>query len=98
MAMVGLGATFPGYADLPLVTFWYPAPLLAITLLIPFSLDFMNRRFSVFAAAFLATPSMMLLPDLGLFAVIFWGGLFLVGLAGILLAVIARLSFELLRG
>ena len=49
-AMVAFGAALPGYADLPLLVFWFPVQTLAIALLIPFLLDFVGRRFSVFAA------------------------------------------------
>ena len=96
LAMVGLGAAFPNLTDLALLVFWYPQ-IFVFALLIPFSLDFVNRRFSFFSAALLATPSLMLLPALGFPALIFWGGLFLIGVVGILLAVIVRLGHELLR-
>ena len=98
VAMVAFGAALPGYAELPLLVFWFPVQTLTLALLIPFLLEFVGRRFSVFAAATLATPSLMLLPDDGFLALIVGGGLFLVGLAGIILALFARLGHEVLRG
>ena len=95
-AMVAAGLAAPRYADIGLAIFYFPAIPAAIVLL-GFAVALRSRRLSLAVSVLVASPALMLVSDDGAIAVLLFIAIFLIGLSGIVAAVVLQLVHEMVQ-